>query len=131
MKKDDSVRVDSFTGEELLSTFTGKVQWVIENEVSIHCDDDIKAYTIIDLNDPTYKITVTQEAAPSFQSQVANLTDEELHAQIESLRNGRVALAPEPKKRATKVSKEDDELMKMLALLSPEEQANLTKKLGL
>ena len=38
MKKDDSVRVDSFTGEELLSTFTGKVQWVIENEVSIHCD---------------------------------------------------------------------------------------------
>ena len=108
-----------------------KVLWVddIDNTASLQSILIPGAYTEVSTTDST--LIVIQEAAPSFQSQVCKLSDEELMAQIESLRAGRSAIAPEAKARKPKASKEDSEMEKILASLSIEARAELEKKLGL
>lgn len=153
MKKDDLVRRDAFTipPEEgttdepiFMEVREAKVCWVNEEAASIQimqCGSPTKGYTSLkreedgkwyspnEIGHGEYYVYL--ESAPNFQSQVAQLSDEELHAQVESLRSGRTAVAQEAKAKKPRASKEDNQLSKALAELTPEAQAELIKKLGL
>jgi len=134
MKKGDIIQQVRLNGEPY--TFPDPVQatvvWVIDGEVSAMDNNDAKAYHVFSLENSDWDVVV--DAAPTFQSQVASLTDEQLKAAVESMRSGRVHLTPLPKEkkaRAPKSTPEEDNLSKLLASLSPEKQLALKAKLGL
>ena len=106
-----------------------KVQWVVGDEASVNMGND--AYKILDLK-VALDWKVVEEAPPSFQSNVAQMTDEQLRESIEALRNKRVGL---PKPRAYKVKApvvdKSDPIAQALAKLSPTEKLALKRKLGL
>ena len=134
MKKGDLVRIEHFLGEELLSKTDGKVMWIVEDEVSIQQEADPRSFTVFDPKDTDYKVTILQESAPSFQSQVASLSDEELREAVNSLRGGRIHIPTPPKTkkaREPKLSAEELQLSALMASMTPEEQQKLKEKLGL
>jgi hypothetical protein len=110
-----------------------EVQWIIENEVAIkHKSGN---YTILDLNDEEdKKYKVIFEALPTYQSSVANLSDEQLRQSIENLRNQRKPLTNKPRKERTPpvpaVDKSDPIAM-ALANLPADKKEALMKKLGM
>ncbi len=133
MKKGDVVHEKRDLGDGKFYEEDYKVNWVIDDEAALCMLNDHNAHKIIKVDDPDF--TVTIDSAPSFQSQVETMTDEELRASVESLRGGRAPIvAPAKTKTKTKVvtqSPEDAELEKLLATMSPQEIADMKVKLGL
>ena len=134
MKKGDIIKVESFVGDELLNTTVGTIQWITEEDISIENSEIRGSYQVISLSDPSYKFTMIQESQESFQSQVAHLTDEELMASVEAMREGRVAPPPKeskPRTKKTPKTAEDEALQQLYNGLTNEEKEALSKKLGL
>ncbi len=130
MKKGDYVSRD-FDINEMKSHIEGTVQWVIDGTASIQLPN----YTFYMANlkeEPDW--VVLHESAPSYQSSVADMTNEQLKASIEALRNQRVVnTTPKVKvrKQRTDVVDKNDPMAVALAGMAPEEKAALMKKLGM
>lgn len=135
MKKGDWItrtHVDG-TGQEI--TIEAEVNWVIGDEAGIAylSPEPWKGgMNVIDFVKGPDKWTVTHESAPSFQSSVAEMTEDELRESIDHLRETRKHI-PVTKPRSQRVgkAKSSDPMAKALAGLSKKEQAELIKKLGL
>lgn len=117
--------------EAFIYTQKAIVGWIVENEVAI---TDIGGETdglsrVIDLNkEPGWK--VIQEAAPTYQSTVAQMSEEELRGAIDVLRRTRTV----PVKITRKVRSEPvstDPMAIALAKMNPEDKMRLMKKLGM
>lgn len=115
-------------------TIDAKVNWVVDTEVGITYVDGGSA--VIDLDDEEHNgWVVISSVAPTYQSNVEHMSDDELRASIEGLRSTRVA-KPAKIKRVTTVkappmSAEDKKLSGVLGALSPEAKLALQRKLGL
>ena len=129
-KKGDIVRVENSITNY---TYEGTVSWIVGAELAIQHNDNKSAYSTEKLIDKDCTITILQESAVDFQSQVASMTDDELKASIESLRLGRVAIQKKSKKEPTqiKLSEEEKQLTNLLSTLSVDETLELKKKLGI
>lgn len=106
----------------------GKVQWVVENEASVKFNDG--GFKIIEVDDKEWAVTIS--AAPTYQSTVEQMTDEELRASIDGLRRTRVS-TPKPTRSARTQAGEakDDPLARALGNMKGAEKEALMKKLGL
>ena len=136
MKKGDTIQVEHWMNGECLSTTRGKIQWIHEDQLSMSDEENVGAYLVFNPKDEDRKIVVLIESAPSFQSQVASLSDEELQAAVDSMRSGRISIAPLPKEkkpsaRAPKASAEELQLQTLMSQMSPEEQIKIKQKLGI
>ena len=131
----DDLNVGKFMVVSLSTQYAkkeGVIHWVIGKEASIVFDDH--SYVIVNTDDiESGEWKVIREAAPSFQSQLADMSDEELKASIESLRNSRMsitqrrsrqlAVTPSGAKTCRRVSS-------VIGKLTPEQMAKLIAKLG-
>ena len=134
MKKGDIVRVERLEAGITQHTVEGQVMWAVEDQASVQDKENKSAYLVFDPRDSDYKVTVLIDSSPSFQSQVASLSDEELKAAVDAMRGNRIQGAPEPKVKkasAPKLNKEELELLTLMNALSPEEQLALKGKLGI
>ena len=146
LKKGDVVRQEAYEYEpgriDLASEAT--VQWVIEEEASIEYADKLGAFAELELKDGRWLSkasvngnpwTVIHESAPTFQSQGAAMTDEELRTSVEQMRSGRIIPPSIPKVRKSAVKPsaptEEDQMSAVLASMSPDQQLELKRKLGL
>ena len=113
----------------------GVIHWVIGKEASIVFDDH--SYVIVDTEAfETGEWKVIREAAPSFQSQLADMSDEELKASIDSLRNSRMSITQRRSRQLAVTPSEDeeddtpkDDMSKAIGKLTPEQLAKLMEKL--
>lgn len=143
MKKNDILLRNTFTyeGTECASS-QATVNWVVDKKAGVSFENggttilqqesDENWYNPNEVGHEPYLII--QEAVESFQSQVAHLSDEELMASIEAMRDGRIAPPQqEPKARTKKTPKtaEDEALQQLYNGLTDEEKEALSKKLGL
>lgn len=134
MKKGDIIRHVALLGEpyDHGEAKDARVTWVINGEVAAQSLSDPTGHHIFQEGDKDW--VVIQESAPSFQSQVASMSDEELKAAVDAMRGGR-AVAPvevkEKKVRAPKLSTEEAGLLALMSQLTPEEQQKLKVKLGI
>lgn len=105
-----------------------KVMWVVEHEASLEIEPG--AYSIVNWKEEGWFVLI--EATPSYQSSVAEMSDEQLRESIETLRNTKVT---QSKTRTSKPKKEavdkNDPLALALAGLSELEKEKLKRKLGL
>ena len=134
MKKGDIVSIEHYIGTELLNTHKGKVMWVDNDQASVQDEGNSSSYLVFNPLDTDYKVTVLVDAAPSFQSQVASLSDEQLRAAVDSMRSGRIIPTPVAKvkkEKAPALSEADKQFQALVAQLTPEEQAKLRIKMGL
>ena len=134
MKKGDRLKVETYLGTELLTTVNCLVNWAIDDEIATVDTDHPGSYNIYNIKDPSYKFIMIQESAPHFQSQVEQMTDEELRASIENLRGTRSI--PTPVKKAKVASKptpptKADMLEALRAKMTPEAFETLKAKMGL
>lgn len=116
-----------------------KVSWVHEGEASLQSINEPQAYIMADPKDTNF--FVVKESVSDFQSQVANMSDEELAASVASLRNERlvVELPAEKKVKVAKgrapkgeiVDEQTAQLLKLLSTMSEDEQKALKAKLGI
>ena len=122
-------QIQTLVAFEVIEKF--KVNWVIGEEAAVQSLSDSKSNFIIAVDDPEYFIL--QESAPSFQSQVANMTDEQLRASIDELRQKRIVIEPkkEKKLKVEKTSQEENALIGLMGQLNEEEQKKLLAKLGM
>ena len=136
MKKGDIVK-RTRTIEGHVETKLFEIIWVVGDEASVReVNSSDGGYFIINLKEPDNlgsTWAIDQEGAESFQSTVASMSDEQLRASIDSLRQRRTL----PVRKAITKAKEvcpsipKEELDKVLAKCSPEEADFLKKKLGL
>lgn len=104
-----------------------EVQWVVDDEASLKVGS---SYFIINISEGHWK--VVHEAAHSFQSQVAHLSDDQLRERIQELRSGRVVVQKPKRANGTKAATAvNNKLEAALMGLSEEKKAELMKKLGL
>jgi len=83
---------------------------------------------VIDLREePEWK--VIKESTPSFQSNVAQMSEEELRNKIDELRESRKHI-PTPRTRGSRV-KSDNPIAKAFGHLSKEKREEIMKKLGI
>lgn len=105
------------------------VMWVIDNEASIKGKDG--SYRIINLDEDKDWIVI-QESVPSYQSSVADMSEEQLRASIDALREQRSVLPTTKKTRTPKeVVDKNDPVALALAGMSEDKKAELMKKLGM
>lgn len=136
MKKGDTIQVEHWIDAECISTTRGKVQWIIDDCVSMANDAEIGSFLVFNPKEEGYKVSILLESAPSFQSQIASLSDEELQRAVNEMRGGRIRIEPLPKEkkpsaRAPKLSAEEQQLSALMSQMSPEDQLKLKQKLGL
>lgn len=119
MKKNDVI--ENITG------IRGKITWVVGDEVA-YMDLQSGMYRIFNIKEePGWKVTI--EATPSFQSSLAQMSDEQLRESIIKMRQTR---APLPKSTRNKVEVEsNDPVSQALVALNPEQREKLMKKLGM
>ena len=111
------------------TTWEATVSWVVGDEAAVRFKDG--GYRVIDLiEEPDWK--VIRLATPSYQSTVAQMSDDQLRSSIDALRRTRVS-APAPKTRGGTRTKTESvsPIEKALKLLSPEKREALQRKLGL
>ena len=108
-----------------------KVNWVVDQEVGITYTDS-GGSAIIDLTEETDWVVI-KSAAPTYQSDVEHMSDEDLRASIDTLRGQRVARPPSAraKKKEPAMSAQDKALLKLLENKTPEEKLDLKRKLGM
>jgi len=127
MKKGDIIS-KTVEGE----VFEALVNWVVESEMGITYmkPETYKGgSTLIDLGeDKEWK--VIQESAPSYQSTVASMSEDELRESIGKLRKGRTHL-PKVKTKVRGVRAKDDPITKAFKNLPPEKREALMKRLGM
>ena len=134
MKKGDIVLVEHSLNGELLSSTKGKLMWVYETEASLQDSDNPQSYMVFNPLDTDYKVSVLVDSAPSFQSQVASMSDEDLFNAVNTLRGGRIHVPTPPKAkkaREPKLSTEEAQLQALLATMTPQQQQELKVKLGI
>src|SRR3990167_1414140 len=128
--EDNPSKLSIVAGTAFITKEDARVIWVIDQEAAICFISDQTAHLIINIEDPSWK--VLYEAVPSYQSQVASLSDEELKAAIDAARYARASAQPEKtSKRVQQVHEEIDPLEAKLATLSPEDRQKIMTKLGL
>ena len=108
-----------------------KVNWVVGNEAGVTVNGDPSLHNIIKLDDePQWQVIFS--AAPTYQSTVANMSEDELRASIDGLRVARVnAPAPFKKPSTKRAVVKETAMEKMLKSMSPEKRKALEAKLGL
>jgi hypothetical protein len=104
-----------------------KVNWVIDNEAALQFKDG----TCLIINIEEKEWIVIQESVPSYQSSVADMSDEQLRASIEALRSQRATLPTKTKTRVPKEVVSSDPMAQALANMSPEKKLELMKKMGM
>jgi hypothetical protein len=128
MKKGDYVSCE----HPISGHIEGEVMWVIDNTASIQLPGMM--FHMADLTDVEAPWIVVRESVPSYQSSVADMSDDQLKASIEALRSQRIVdTTPKVKvrkERATAVDKSDP-MAVALASMAPEAKAELMKKLGM
>jgi hypothetical protein len=110
------------------------INWVMDNEVAVS-NKTTGFCSILDMNEDSNKSwKVIFEALPTYQSSVADLTDEELRQSIENLRSQRKPLADKVRKirevTTPKVDKSDP-IAVALANLPADKKEALMRKLGM
>lgn len=108
-----------------------QINWVMDKEAGISFLANPKSHDIINIEEGIWRIF--QESVPSYQSQVATMSDEELREAINASRALRATSSP-PIKRAKVVKgekKEIDPIQAKLDSLPPEQREKLMQKLGL
>jgi hypothetical protein len=107
-----------------------KVNWVVENEVALQFKDGGCAIITI-TEEPEWK--VIQESVPSYQSSVAEMSDEQLRSAIDDLRNQRTFITSKPRKTREKseVIDKNDPMAVALASMPEDKKLELMKKLGM
>jgi len=113
--------------EEVVEYEEATVNWVVEKEVAIQLKDGTARIINLD-EEPEWR--VIWESAPSYQSTVAQMSDEELRASIDALRRMR-ASAPKPGVRARGQGVSRDPIEIALSKMPPEKKMELMKKLGM
>ena len=109
-------------------TEQAKVKWVVEDEAALVLGNG--DYKIIEISkEPEWK--VTYESAPSYQSSVAQMSEEELRASIDALRAGRLPVARKERVAREPAVDKNDPVAVALASMSPEKKQALMKKLGM
>ena len=107
-----------------------KVNWIVDTDVGItYLDDGL--YAVIDAAAEGWVVEVP--SAPSYQSTVENMSEQQLRDSLEVLRSKR-RTSPrfnisKPKVRGAKVK--EDPMMKALAGMDPEKKKALMIKLGM
>jgi hypothetical protein len=102
------------------------VNWVVGDEAGV-TEVDGMGSAVININDG-YK--VVKEAVPTYQSAVAQMTDEELRASIESLRTRRTIVKTRtPRKKV--VQEPVDPIMAQINKLPEADRMEVLKKMGL
>lgn len=124
MKKGDRIRGVNQAGV----TVEGEIMWVVGEEFSIRNLDSL-GYSIYRQGDLA-NLEVTFESAPSFQSSVAEMSDDALRKSIEELRQKRATL-PRPSRGQGQRRTKEDPIMKLIASLSKEETTKLMEKMGM
>lgn len=131
MKKGDRVsRTVTNTEGDGEYTLEALVNWVVEDEAGITylSPPDWKGGAkVVNLKEEVW--VVTWESTPSFQSSVAEMSEEELRESIDRLRESRKHL-PSPRVRGDRVKK-DDPISKAFSHLSKEKREEVMRKLGL
>lgn len=111
------------------STFITKsrarVNWVIDDEAAITSLDGTASHFIVSISKDRWR--VIQEAQPSYQSQVASFSDEELRASLDSLRLKRIIPVTVKTRRREPVS----DIERFMESLPPEKKLELLRKLGI
>lgn len=102
------------------------VKWVVDNEMALQYADG--SYRVVTISEEPEWI-VTYESAPSYQSSVANMSDEELRLSIDALRNNRLPVAK--KERVAREPVDNDPMAKVLASLTSEKKLELMRKMGM
>lgn len=131
MKKGDRIaRVVTKVEGDGEYTLEALVNWVVEDEAGITylSPPDWKGGAkVVNLKEEEWKVTL--ESTPSFQSSVAEMSEEELRESIDRLRESRKHI-PAPRVRGDRVKK-DDPVSKAFAHLSKEKREEVMRKLGL
>lgn len=125
MKKDDIIAIQK---EE--DYITAHVNWVVDDEAGItYMSPDVYkgSQNVIKISEG-WEVIV--ESAPSYQSSVASLTDEELRESIDSLRRTRVTV-PKTTRGAKREPVSNDPMAQALAKMDPIKKAELMRKLGM
>ena len=110
------------------NTFTVEaiVNWVVGDEASITYDNG--GMEIISIPEGGYK--VIRESAPSYQSSVADMSEEDLRASLDALRTSRAKM-PSVKTKVRKQVVKMSPIEKLLADAPPEKVEELKRRLGL
>lgn len=124
--ENNTTKFDIVTTRAFITKEDAKVNWVIDQEAAISFIHEQTMHLIINTEDEDWK--VIQESTPSYQSQVASMSDEELKAAIDVARYARATIQP---KKALKASQVIDPLEAKLASLSAEDRQKIMIKLGL
>lgn len=117
----------------ILNAFTisieATVSWVVEDTIALQLKDG--SPRIIEENE-IGEWKVVRESAPTYQSSVAEMTEEQLRESIETLRTTR-ATAPKIRKASTRVPTVDknDPLALLLDTMPQEKKLALMRKLGM
>ncbi len=112
--------------EEVVEYEEATVNWVIEKEVALQLKNGM--CRIVNLDEEPWR--VIWESAPSYQSTVAQMSDEELRASIDALRRLR-ASTPKPAVRTRGQAGSRDPIEIALSKMPPEKKMELMKKLGM
>lgn len=131
MKKGDIIgRLHEIDGAAPIN-LEAKVNWVVDGEagVTYTSPDSWKGGSNI-VNVSEWRLLV--ESAPSFQSSVESMTENQLKDSLDTLRRTRIK-APAKLKAGVKVKavKKSDPLMKALEEMDEDKKAELMKKLGM
>jgi len=124
--EDNPSKLSIVAGTAFITKEDARVIWVIDQEAAISFIHEQTMHLIINTEDEDWK--VIQESTPSYQSQVASMSDEELKAAIDVARYARATIQP---KKALKASQVIDPLEAKLASLSAEDRQKIMIKLGL
>lgn len=137
--------VNIYVREEIIHYKDYVVNWIIGNELGITDEDG--GSSIVLLNEHSFKLV--KSTTDSFQESVAGMSDEELRASLQALREGRIITPEKPKRvKATAVEEDESEddtkprairagkikldpMEVLLNSLPPEKREELKKKLGL
>jgi len=118
---------DVITREVHRQTEEAEVQWVVDKDVALKFKDG--SFKIIEIDkDPEWK--VIKEAVPTYQSSVAQMSDEQLRASIDQLRQSRITLPKAPRVRG-KPKEKSDPILTVLSKMDPTKKRELMKKLGM
>lgn len=128
IKKGDIISWKHFP-EADAPTFEGKVQWVIDDEFSM-TGTMSSGYSMAKFSEVS-DLKIIYSAAPTYQSTVATMSDEELRASIDGLRVQRAISTPKVRKERSATSRALSPIEKALAAMTPEQQAELKKKMGM
>jgi len=117
-------------------TVEAKVNWVVEAEVALTYPNGGSVILDTSLEENSGWVVI-KSVAPTYQSNVEHMSDDELRASIDAMRNNRVARPAKVKKTRTAsprqpaMSAEDKKLSAVLGALSPEARLALQQKLGM